>query len=726
MDLYRGDIQNLIHNNNITYSDVNIEYRSVTTKNFNIEYWIKIDGHMQRILITHEEIELLYDIISKRLEEILVLISNESSRNKLDEIYIGGLWDGNKIEDIIIREFCYRKINFIPVILNYTNDTLETTCFKIFNSNCSLLIHDININADFIEDIKSFLFKEYKTKIFTLSSYELIKESDILDFKKEKYARTHLRNYFNATIGIKCEESEFSRWNYKENIKCSFSKEIEDNFTREMNLFKNQVMRTKEQKFKPKDDYFDRKDINHKELVRYIVYTTGTTGVPKGVKLSYKNFETTIKSIEMLCINGSNKKVTFVITNPLHHINSTCFVDYCIRNSIDLVMFNRYSRDFWTCLSQITNERLINYSDDFSLIVPLVPKHIEYFVSTLKTEYYENKIELIKSLSHSSIYYFFGSSTVSYDFFKSFKELFNGKIPRVRFGSTETCLQVCGTDLYLKDELVEVGFKKGIMNDAQRSNHHRNDGYFIGRSISPFTEVAVVKSIEPISENFLLPCKEYELGYIICRGDNIMNGYIHPEKTLANDGLLNIAKDIQNNDLNCNIHICDKHPWYIGLGDHGFWVRGEDHLENNTKITLSTIGRDECACCQNDIAVDNKWIYWVSRSRYVIKIGGVKYSSEEINKRLRKEILSLYNISPPDDFKTAVMGFKDKERISEDDKIVFFYEKLNGITVKRLQEDLKKLKIPKSYLPCKIIETKIKKNSKGNIDFETMKKLIDS
>ncbi|KAK6589179.1 acyl-synthetase [Cryptosporidium xiaoi] len=724
MDLLQESVQSLSLIDNIIPSKVNTKYRSVSNKDINIEYWIKINGQMQKIVIKNEELKLLYNIISNRVEGFVDLLTKNDG-NKVDKIYIGGLWDGNKIEDIIIRELCYIKTNFILVFLNYINDTPETTCFKLFNSNCNLLIYDRNINIDYIEKVNSILFKEYKTKIFALPSDELISESDVFNLIRENYGGTYLRNYFNTKVGTESVKSGYLKGNYKENIQYSYSKENNCFFSVGAELGKDHPVGISDSVMEERrNNYFDDDGINRSELIRGIIYTTGTTGIPKGVRLSYKNFETTIKSIDMLCTNGNNKKVIFVITNPLHHINSTCFVDYCFRNSIEMVIFHRYSRDFWSVLDKIINERVINYNDNFSIIVPLVPKHIEYFTSTLKTEYYEDKNELLKSLSHPSIYYFFGSSTVSYDFFKNFKDLFNGKIPRVRFGSTETCLQVCGTDLYLTDELVEIGFRKGIKDEGKGSTDHKNNGYFIGRSINPYSEVFIVKSIEPVSEDFLIPCKEYELGYIICRGDNIMKGYTHKEEVLVNSESLNVTKYVKDNKLDKRVYVCDNHPWYIGLGDQGFWVRGEDCLKNNNEMSIYKTTCKECACCNNDIVIDNKWIYWVSRSKYIIKIGGVKYSSEEINKRLRKEIVSFYDISSPDNFKTVVMGFEDKKNISEDDKIIFFYEKFDGITVEGLRKDFEKMKIPKSYLPYKIIKAEIKKNSKGNVDFEKMRELI--
>ncbi len=36
----------------------------------------------------------------------------------------------------------------------------------------------------------------------------------------------------------------------------------------------------------------------------------------------------------------------------------------------------------------------------------------------------------------------------------------------------------------------------------------------------------VVKSIEPVSPDFLVECQEGEPGHVVCRGGNVMKGYI--------------------------------------------------------------------------------------------------------------------------------------------------------------------------------------------------------
>lgn len=57
-----------------------------------------------------------------------------------------------------------------------------------------------------------------------------------------------------------------------------------------------------------------------------------------------------------------------------------------------------------------------------------------------------------------------------------------GRLPTVRFGSTETCLQVMGIPLSLPTDAQLEAFKKGWEAPDQ-------PGFYIGRPHPPFTEV---------------------------------------------------------------------------------------------------------------------------------------------------------------------------------------------------------------------------------------------
>jgi acyl-CoA synthetase (AMP-forming)/AMP-acid ligase II len=138
-----------------------------------------------------------------------------------------------------------------------------------------------------------------------------------------------------------------------------------------------------------------------------------------------------------------------------------------------------------------------------------------------------------------------------------------GKLPTVRFGSTETCLQVCGTPCSLTDQQRLEAFQRGWSHtvrtpatstttpptaayqrkgsssvdngdtngddddkDSAGFEEVKQAGYYIGRSHPPFTECVVVRGVDPSDvSSFMVPCAEGVAGLLVTRGANIMSGY---------------------------------------------------------------------------------------------------------------------------------------------------------------------------------------------------------
>lgn len=125
-----------------------------------------------------------------------------------------------------------------------------------------------------------------------------------------------------------------------------------------------------------------------------------------------------------------------------------------------------------------------------------------------------------------------------------------GRLPLVRFGSTETCLQVLGTPRHHSQEERLAIFRGGWTHTY---NGEHQPGYYIGQAHSPYTEVMVVKGVDKNKVHlFMKQCSEGEPGLLVTRGGNVMTGYTkNPEatnKALTEDG------------------------WYLNLGDVGFWL----------------------------------------------------------------------------------------------------------------------------------------------------------
>ncbi|OII74254.1 acyl-synthetase [Cryptosporidium ubiquitum] len=719
-------------------------------KEFSIEYWKKNGEKLEKTCILKDLFNYFHDLMFVKLDEFACINQIKEKNGGCNTIKVGSLWDGNKIEDIIFREVCYNNNIFIPVFLNYTNDSAEIISYKLFVANCQILLFDNDIPKSFIDEISNIFLKKYERKILILASDQIFSSSeinqklDLITYTKGEsmnnsqnlsiYSGNHLENSF-GTNKIKNDVQNLEYKNISNNLRNTIINQTSKS-TEKVDLYKEEnknISNNLDQNL----DILKKTD----SKIRNIVFTSGSTGKPKGVKLTFSNYLAMIGTLSVLCNNNDNIKSIFVITNPLHHVNSTCFTEYCIRNSSKLVLIHRYSKSYWQILNETIKSSIYYYGNNFSIFVPLVPKHFEYFCSMIENNYFEDSHELLSNLSHPSVFFFFGSSAVSNNLINKFKKMLNEKVPRVRFGSTETCLQLCGADLLMNNSLLKTAFKieSECINNVY-SNSIKKSGYFIGRSIQPFAEILVVKSIDFNSDNFLVPTNEFEIGHIICRGKIVMNGYINYENVLITKEILkrmnkNLNKQIPNNML----FICDHHPWYIGLGDQGYWTAGEIkdvskpstvhilgeereviHINKDSK-TIIKEKLNSCACCQDNILLDNIFLYWLSRSSSIIKIGGVKYSSEEINNRIVSTLKNLDNSIFSENFFSTVIGIKD-DKISEDDKIVFIYEPFEGSM--KLEELIKnKLicsKIPKSYIPCKIVETNIPKTFKGSIDTEKL------
>ena len=85
---------------------------------------------------------------------------------------------------------------------------------------------------------------------------------------------------------------------------------------------------------------------------------------------------------------------------------------------------------------------------------------------------------------------------------------------------------------------------------AHTWNEEPSTGYFIGRATPPHTEVfqllrvdvadsarggqiKVVKSVAKSDENFMKEVEVGESGYLVCRGNNVMKGYVKNAEATA-------------------------------------------------------------------------------------------------------------------------------------------------------------------------------------------------
>lgn len=362
---------------------------------------------------------------------------------------------------------------------------------------------------------------------------------------------------------------------------------------------------------------------------RIVIFTSGTTGNPKGVKLSFGSYVCNRATFEQfLDCEDPATALGGVVTNPFHHTNSTAITDWLTRRpAATLRLLQRYTTAYWNVIGAACTGS--SYGDFAALskpdvdalvakprpaqrvVCPLVSRHIDF----LEKLCVEGKLPLGRDAfkrcaSTLGATLLLGSAPVGPTTVARLRDC-AGCLPTVRFGSTETCLQVAGTPLAAAPATRLKAFEAGWAHEWQGNGQC---GYYIGRAHAPFTEVAVVKSTDKASADYLKPCAVGEPGQLVTRGRNLMSGYV------GNDVATAKALDAANGG------------WYTNLGDVGF-------------------------CLTN--AVDGGAdLYWLSRDSAMLIRGGANYAYEQINAELTAWAAATWFDGDLAAFEVAVVGLR--------------------------------------------------------------------
>jgi len=346
-----------------------------------------------------------------------------------------------------------------------------------------------------------------------------------------------------------------------------------------------------ENKFSPDPDM---------ESTRIIVFTSGTTGRPKGVQLPYRSFRTNRSTFEQFLEIKPENRFAVLIVNPLHHTNSTAITDWALRRpTTHIHLLEKYTTHYWKILSEVASR---NYE---RLAAPTVSRHFDFLENLDRTGTLPLNSQGLKTAMHKTDF-LIGSAPVGPASVKRVQH-YAGRTPIVRFGSTETCLQIIGTPLHLSEKAALEAHKRGWNH---RVNDHAQAGYYIGRPHHPFTEARVVQSITPDTQGYMKDCEMGRPGYLVTRGSNLMSGYVKDRKA---------TYDVFHQG------------WYTGLKDIAFALKN-----------------------QQDGELD---YYWVTRESTLLIRGGANYAYDQINAELTNFVAHHYQL-PGDSFDIAVVGLK--------------------------------------------------------------------
>lgn len=398
---------------------------------------------------------------------------------------------------------------------------------------------------------------------------------------------------------------------------------------------------------------------------RLIIFTSGTTGTPKGVALSYRSYRTNHQTFRRFLEVDDTVAPQLVAVNPLHHANSSAVCDWGLREThAEIHLVSRYTTRYWDVLCRVAGAHQ-------RTIAPAVARHIDFLATLAAEQRLPCDAEALRTaLSRCDL--LLGSAPVGPTTVARVRE-FTGRAPLVRFGSTETCLQVMGIPRALSVAAVTAAFERGWHGMESQSK-----GYYIGRPHPPFTEVKVVRHTDGPAADWP-ECDPGECGYLVTRGGNVMQGYVGIAAATAAvlvDG------------------------WYSGLKDVGFYL-----LEPG----------------------GDRDFYWASRESTLLIRGGANYAYDQVAGELQSWLMPHYGLDAGK-LDLTVVGLRvDSEH---EDACILVLQDAGAVPEARRAAlsaeipHIAKHHVGKGSAPDYVIWAEIPRNFKGAVNVPELKKAV--
>ncbi|GBE61885.1 AMP-binding enzyme [Babesia ovata] len=188
------------------------------------------------------------------------------------------------------------------------------------------------------------------------------------------------------------------------------------------------------------------------------------------------------------------------------------------------------------------------------------PRPVSLYIPKLHLKF----SELRNVLCDKNVLFLLSGTHANYDLCRLFACLTGGKTPIMKYGCSEispTLTLISPTlDQRRLMELYNIG-----LNNKFRDKHVL--GHYIGTAVDADRGFAVVRSVDSVDLNFMIPCVPYEPGYFVCREGDYTKLLLPRELhgTIMEDGT------------------------YLGLGDVGFYVDmfGSRHFYWSHKVDHS-------------------------------------------------------------------------------------------------------------------------------------------